>query len=175
MSHPGETVYWSALQHGDWTLYLAATERGLCSLTLPNVTYESMAHWIAKHIPGAQLVEDTERTAPYRQQLSEYLDGRRVSFDCPLDLRGTPFQVATWRALLTIPYGETRSYSEIAAAIELPKAVRAVGAANGANPVPIIVPCHRVIGKNGALTGYGGGLPIKERLLQLERSSPNAR
>jgi O-6-methylguanine DNA methyltransferase len=91
-----------------------------------------------------------------------------VRFSCPLDLHGTPFQLAVWRALQDIPYGETRSYGQIAQLVGRPNASRAVGAANGANPVAIIVPCHRVIGSNGALTGYGGGVPTKAWLLSLE-------
>jgi methylated-DNA-[protein]-cysteine S-methyltransferase len=102
-------------------------------------------------------------------QLREYFEGRRQEFTVPLDLAGTGFQLRVWRALLAIPYGETRTYREIATAIEAPTAVRAVGAANGANPLPIIVPCHRVIGSSGKLVGYGGGLPLKKRLLELER------
>jgi methylated-DNA-[protein]-cysteine S-methyltransferase len=102
-------------------------------------------------------------------QLQQYFSGRLREFHLPLDLRGTKFQMAVWRELEKIPYGETRSYAQIAAAIGKPKAVRAVGAANGANPIPIVVPCHRVIGSTGKLTGYGGGLPLKERLLELER------
>jgi O-6-methylguanine DNA methyltransferase len=101
-------------------------------------------------------------------ELRRYFAGERVQFSCALDLHGTPFQLAVWRELCRIPYGETRSYGEIACAIGKPNAARAVGAANGANPVAIIVPCHRVIGSNGALTGYGGGLPTKFWLLSLE-------
>jgi len=103
-----------------------------------------------------------------RKQLQAYFDGKLWRFDLPLDLDGTPFQVRVWRALLEIPYGKTWSYRELAAHIGTPKAVRAVGAANGANPVAIVVPCHRVIGANGKLTGYGGGLPVKQMLLELE-------
>ena len=102
------------------------------------------------------------------RQLAEYFDGDRTSFDLPLDLRGTPFQVAAWRALGAIPYGATRSYGEQAALIGRPKAVRAVGQANGRNPVPIVLPCHRVIGANGSLTGFGGGLDLKSDLLRHE-------
>jgi methylated-DNA-[protein]-cysteine S-methyltransferase len=108
------------------------------------------------------LLEGAER------QFREYFAGRRWGFDLRLDMRGTAFQLRVWRALLEIPYGETRSYSQIAAAIGAPRAVRAVGAANGANPIAIVVPCHRVIGSGGGLTGYGGGLPLKRRLLELE-------
>ena len=105
------------------------------------------------------------------QQLRSYFAGELREFDLPLDLRGTDFQLRVWRKLQEIPYGETRSYGDIARAIRSAKAVRAVGAANGANPISIVVPCHRVIGSNGKLTGYGGGLPLKKRLLEMERGS----
>jgi methylated-DNA-[protein]-cysteine S-methyltransferase len=101
-------------------------------------------------------------------QLREYFRGERRAFDLPLAPRGTPFQLATWRALTTIPFGETISYEELARRVGRPSASRAVGAANGANPLPIVVPCHRVIGKNGSLTGFGGGLNTKRALLELE-------
>jgi methylated-DNA-[protein]-cysteine S-methyltransferase len=101
-------------------------------------------------------------------QLDEYFAGRRRRFDLPLAMRGTEFQIAVWRALQTIPYGETWSYAELARRIGRPSAVRAVGAANGANPLPIVVPCHRVIGSSGSLVGFGGGLETKRRLLALE-------
>ncbi len=102
------------------------------------------------------------------RQLEEYFAGTRKQFDIPLALRGTPFQLEVWHALQQIPYGETRTYAGIAHAIGRPTATRAVGAANGANPIPIIVPCHRVIGSNGSLTGFGGGIDVKRRLLDLE-------
>ena len=105
------------------------------------------------------------------RQLRAYFAGELREFHLALDLRGTAFQKRVWRELTAIPYGETRSYSEIAAAIGAPRAVRAVGAANGANPAPIVVPCHRVIGAGGKLTGYGGGLPLKRRLLDLEKET----
>jgi methylated-DNA-[protein]-cysteine S-methyltransferase len=109
--------------------------------------------------------------APFRgvmAQLSEYFAGRRRRFDLPLAPRGTEFQRRVWRALTEIPYGKTISYGELARRIDKPSASRAVGLANGANPLPIIVPCHRVIGADGSLTGFGGGLPIKRKLLALE-------
>jgi O-6-methylguanine DNA methyltransferase len=102
------------------------------------------------------------------RQLRAYFAGQLRRFDLPLDIQGTEFQLRVWRELERIPYGETRSYLQIAAAIGAPRAVRAVGAANGANPIPIVVPCHRVIGASGKLVGYGGGLPLKKRLLALE-------
>ena len=104
-------------------------------------------------------------------QLKEYFDGRRRVFELPLAPEGTPFQLRVWNALIEIPYGETISYGELAARIGDRSASRAVGLANGSNPLPIVIPCHRVIGSNGKLTGYGGGLPIKQQLLTLERGS----
>jgi methylated-DNA-[protein]-cysteine S-methyltransferase len=102
-------------------------------------------------------------------QLAEYWAGARQSFDLPLDLRGTPFQLAVWRALLELRYGAATTYQAVAARIGRPSAVRAVGAANGANPISVIVPCHRLIGADGSLRGYGGGLDRKRALLELER------
>ena len=108
-----------------------------------------------------------------QQQLEEYFAGQRRTFTVKLDPSGTQFQNKVWNALRTIPFGETRSYGQIAGQIGSRKAVRAVGAANGRNPIPIIVPCHRVIGADGTLTGFAGGLAIKARLLALERAAPN--
>ena len=114
-------------------------------------------------------IEDDAMLRGVRDQLAEYFAGRRRSFDTSLALEGTAFQRRVWTALCDIPYGETISYGELARRIGQPAAVRAVGLANGSNPIAIIVPCHRVIGANGTLTGYGGGLPTKARLLDLER------
>ena len=113
-----------------------------------------------------------EDPTPFQQvieQLRAYFEGELHEFSVALDPEGTPFQTRVWRELERIPYGETISYGQLAERIGNPKASRAVGLANGSNPIPIIVPCHRVIGSNGKLTGYGGGLPIKEKLLALER------
>jgi O-6-methylguanine DNA methyltransferase len=119
---------------------------------------------------------DRRALAALSEELTAYLEGELRAFTTPLDMRGAPFQLAVWRALLGIGYGETRSYGQVAEAIGRPGAARAVGLANGSNPVPIVVPCHRVIGGDGRLTGYGGGLELKERLLRLEgvpvRTSP---
>lgn len=117
---------------------------------------------------GAELAEDTTRTAEVRRQLEDYFSGRRQDFDLRLAPRGTDFELAVWEELRRIPFGETRSYAEIARAIGRPGAYRAVGRANGANPIPIVVPCHRVIGSDGSLTGFGGGLEAKARLLEIE-------
>ena len=123
--------------------------------------------------PKPDWIYNEERLEDARTQLTEYFSGERKDFDLPLDLNGTEFQVSVLEALLEIPYGETTSYGAIAQQIGRPKAVRAVGAANGRNPIPIIVPCHRVIGSGGDLTGFGGGLDTKEALLRLEAENSN--
>jgi methylated-DNA-[protein]-cysteine S-methyltransferase len=117
---------------------------------------------------GFTFEESARAMTPYLSELEEYFAGERREFSFPLDLRGTDFQVACWRALLAIPYGETRSYADIARTVGKPNAFRAVGMANNRNPVAIVVPCHRVIASDGGLCGYGGGLDVKRKLLELE-------
>lgn len=121
-------------------------------------------------VPLGEMTEDSGHPVLVEtaRQLEEYFTGRRKTFSVPLDFNGTDFQKAVWNALLNIPFGETRSYGEIAVQLGNPKAVRAVGAANGKNPISIIAPCHRVIGSNGKLTGFAGGLAAKALLLKLE-------
>jgi methylated-DNA-[protein]-cysteine S-methyltransferase len=128
-----------------------------------------------RHGPGAEGtgVPGDPAEAPFAaaaRQLAEYFDGRLTVFDLPLDMAGTPFQQRVWAALLDIPYGATATYGQLAADLGNPSASRAVGLANGRNPVSIIVPCHRVVGSDGSLTGYGGGLERKRFLLDLERA-----
>ncbi|MEG0171487.1 MAG: methylated-DNA--[protein]-cysteine S-methyltransferase [Acinetobacter tjernbergiae] len=125
-----------------------------------------------KRVRLAELIEDRQHPMLLRvkKQLEEYFAGQRQQFDLPLDFQGTDFQQQVWQALLTIPYGEKRSYKDIAVQIGNEKAVRAVGAANGRNPISIIAPCHRVIGSSGALVGFAGGLDKKQILLSLEQS-----
>lgn len=118
--------------------------------------------------PEPEWIRDDDALREAADQLRDYFAGKRKAFDLPLAPRGTEFQQSVWRALLDIPYGETTTYSTIAERIGRPAAVRAVGAANGANPIPIVIPCHRVIGASGSLTGFGGGLDVKRQLLALE-------
>jgi methylated-DNA-[protein]-cysteine S-methyltransferase len=124
--------------------------------------------FFGRKAPAAFNKTETPLIKKTAAQIDEYLSGKRKQFTIPIALQGTEFQTAVWRELQKIPYGETRSYKDIAAAIGRPKAVRAVGMANNRNPIVIIVPCHRVIGHDGSLTGYGGGLPLKRRLLEKE-------
>ncbi|MEH7107713.1 methylated-DNA--[protein]-cysteine S-methyltransferase [Bacillus sp. JJ1764] len=169
LENRNSAIYWTLLIYDHWKLYMAATEKGLCFISPQDRTFEELAAWAEKQFPEQPLVQEDEKMQPYVAELIEYLKGERTSFTMPLEFRGTPFQVAVWKALCEIPFGETRSYSDIAERIQKPAAVRAVGAAIGANPVLITVPCHRVIGKNGKLTGFRGGLDMKKQLLELEQ------
>lgn len=144
------------------------TDIGLSRLTFPDEPFEHCRQWVRRWAPDTEHNLDPTALTDLEHELNGYLEGDLTAFHVPLDMRGTPFQLQVWRALLEIPYGETRSYAWVAERIGRPSAVRAVGLANGANPVPIVVPCHRVIGSNGTLTGYGGGLHLKGRLLELE-------
>lgn len=163
------SIFWLMFNYNEWKFYIAATEKGLCYVGSQNQSIDELSTWANKYFPGCTLVEDRDRVRPYEEELKEYLAGRRENFTIPIDYHGTDFQVSVWNALCEIPYGETRSYSDIADRISKQSAVRAVGAAIGANPVLITVPCHRVVGKNGSLTGYRGGLEMKTRLLELEQ------
>jgi methylated-DNA-[protein]-cysteine S-methyltransferase len=168
------TIYWTLMTFEGWNIYIAATLKGLCFVGSLNKPFEELADWVEKRIPGCPLVQDDEKLEPYKAEIIEYLQGKRQTFTTPTDYQGTSFQLAVWNALCEIPYGQTCSYSEIAQSIQKPAAVRAVGTAIGANPILITVPCHRVIGKNGKLTGYRGGLDMKTRLLKLEQEAPVA-
>ncbi len=141
-------------------LLLAGNDGALC--------YVSFAGKKGAVRPHRDWAENAKPFAEVIRQLRAYFRGELEEFDVPLNMIGTPFQLRVWESLREIPYGETRSYGEVARRIGKPDAVRAVGTANGSNPIPIIVPCHRVIGSDGSLTGYGGGLSIKEKLLALE-------
>lgn len=143
-------------------LTLVATERGLAAVLWEDDSPTRVRVKAEKADKNHPVLREAE------QQLRDYFAGKRTSFSIPLDFLGTAFQKKVWAALLKIPFGETRSYGQIARQIGHPKAVRAVGAANGRNPISIIAPCHRVIGANGKLTGFAGGLEVKALLLRLE-------
>jgi len=164
-------VYWTLLSTEDWRMHVAATDEGLCFVGSRNQPLEELTLWVNARFSDSILIRDDDKLRPYAAELAEYLQGTRERFTVPTLLRGTPFQEAVWRALCDIPYGQTKSYSDIAQHIRKPAAVRAVGSAIGANPILITVPCHRVIGKNGSLTGYRGGMEMKSKLLQLEQKS----
>lgn len=147
-------------------LLLAASDRGLCV-----VEFSSGKQTCAKFLAGAEESPEHPVLCKAEKQLAEYFAGKRTSFDVPLDMQGTVFQIKAWRELQKIPYGQTISYGQQAKGMGDANKARAVGMANGRNPISIIVPCHRVIGANGTLTGFGGGLNIKQTLLELERKT----
>jgi O-6-methylguanine DNA methyltransferase len=150
---------------------LASSDRGLVYVALPRQSGRGFEGWIRRHAPDAHC---DEAWAPNRgavTQICEFLEGKRRAFDLELDLRATPFQQEVYDALLAIPYGETRSYADVARQVGRPRAVRAVGSANGSNPLPLVVPCHRVVQSGGKLGGYGGGLRLKKRLLAMEQAA----
>lgn len=152
-------LYTCKYQFENISLYLVATETHLINIQFTQ--------------PQKALLQTTELLSMATIQLDEYFQGKRTTFSLPFKLTGTPFQLAVWKELQNIPYGQTTSYKEIAQKINKPKACRAVGMANNKNPLPIIIPCHRVIGSNGKLIGYAGGLKLKNYLLELEKSHTN--
>ncbi len=149
-------------------VFVASTSKGLCMVDFLT-SEKSFLKELKRLFPG-DIIEDDRKNRKILFQLKNYLKGRLKRFDCPLDLRGTFFQKKVWSALAKIPYGKTRSYQEIARSIGHPKAFRAVGNANGSNPIPIILPCHRVIETNGGLGGFGHGIRVKQQLLDFERA-----
>lgn len=160
----GETVHRSTLDSPLGPIDLVSTSRGLAGIGLgEGLSWHE--RWIGRTFPQAQILSGTGVHVEIARQLVEYFDGRRRVFDLPLDVRGSSFQKAVWARVASIPYGKTASYSEIAHLVGRPLASRAVGAANGQNPIPLVIPCHRVVGAKGSLTGYGGGLPKKRWLL----------
>jgi O-6-methylguanine DNA methyltransferase len=169
-------IRWDSFRIGEITVGAAASSRGLAHLSL-NMEEETFLAALARAHPGEECRRDPTDAflEAARAEMEEYFDRRRTLFDIALDLRGTAFEKRVWEALREIPYGRTCSYGELAASLGTPGAVRAVGAANGRNPVAVIVPCHRVIGADGSLRGYGGGLALKEKLLRLEGARPEAR
>jgi methylated-DNA-[protein]-cysteine S-methyltransferase len=159
---PGTRYVWKKIDSPVGRLTLVGTDAGLAAILWEHDRAERLGLARDAEAPKQPILREAER------QLREYFAGQRQTFTVPVDVAGTPFQRRVWQALRTIPFGETRSYAEIATQIGHPRAVRAVGAANGRNPLPIVAPCHRVIGSNGTLTGFAGGLENKARLLALE-------
>jgi len=161
-----EKLYGSTVSWEGWTFRVLSSTQGLRWISLAAAPSEQLAERL-----HARILPDDRANDEALRELHAYLRGERRAFSVPLDLRGTSFQHRVWESLQEIPYGCTTTYGAIAAGIERPRATRAVGQALRSNPVPIVIPCHRVIGKNGHLVGFGGGLPLKERLLALESGS----
>jgi len=159
-------VYRRALDTPIGRLVLYGTEQALLAIALPAQELQGLERRLLR--AGEAIFENQCSLKEPARQLTEYFEGRRKAFDLEVELRGTAFQRSVWQAVAAVSYGRTRSYAGIADDIGRPSAIRATGAANGANPLPIVIPCHRIIGSNGSLTGYGGGLDLKQQLLTLE-------
>lgn len=163
-------LYWTQMTHNDKTYYLLFSDKGLCYIGSPNASFDQVTDWSKKKLPTASYTKNNSLAESYVKEIQRFLNGRQQRFECPVDLIGTAFQLAVWDALSKIPYGETRTYTAIAQATGRPKAVRAVATAIGANPLLMIVPCHRVIAKSGSLAGFRAGIEMKKELLSLEKS-----
>lgn len=163
-------VYVSFIEYNNWNIFLAATEKGLCYLSTQVHTMNEAQKHLKKYMQNFIIQESDSKTIIYKKQLIDYFEGKRRQFDIPLDLYGTPFQQLVWRSLLEIPYGETTTYQDIGNKIGKPTAARAIGNAIGKNPLLIVVPCHRVIRKNGELGGFREGINLKKYLLEIEKS-----
>ncbi|AXI00083.1 methylated-DNA--[protein]-cysteine S-methyltransferase [Sporosarcina sp. PTS2304] len=165
-------VYWTTFQFREWQVTLAATEGGLCYVGLAEDSEQRLNEWCNKQLGEIPREKNASKLAVYANEVAKYLAGVQTDFsNLSIVEQGTPFQTEVWRALSEIPYGETVSYSVIANRLGKPSAVRAVASAIGKNPLLLVVPCHRVVGKDGSVSGYRDGVDRKARLLRLENSS----
>ncbi len=149
-------------------IYVASTDRGVCKISLPKQTRRDFFRWLREHFADHEVGDSKSRNKEVIDQLNRYFNGKLAKFTCATDLMGTPFQVRVWKELAKIPYGTTINYKQLAKRLGTRKSFQAVGRANAANPLPIIVPCHRVIGADGSLVGYSCGIKTKEFILKLE-------
>lgn len=166
---PRSVLWISSVETPIGTLRAVSSDRALVFLGLPCASGAGLHGFLSHHFPGAERAEARNRHAKLETELDDYFSGKRRTFSVPVALYGTEFQTRVWQALRAIPYGATCSYGELAARLECPRAARAVGAANGANPLPLIIPCHRVVAAGGRIGGYAGGVDLKKRLLAMER------
>ena len=157
------------------TLTLFESDQGLCLIQFGSFedTEVLTRKWLKRYMPEADLVHSASKLSRVITQLQQYFAGERTEFELDLEMRGTPFQVKVWNALRDVAYGKTETYKGIAEQIGQKTAVRAVGGANNRNPLPLIVPCHRIVGSDGSMTGYAGGISVKETLLRLEERGMN--
>ncbi len=167
-----ERLHTTVVESPIGALRLVSSEQGLVYLELANASGRGFEGWRQRHAPESEVEEGYALNRSASVQLLDYLEGKRTAFEFDLDLRATVFQRRVYECLREIPYGETLSYAAVARRISQPRALRAVGAANGANPIPLVIPCHRVVASHHKLGGYGGGLPLKRRLLAMESAHP---
>lgn len=170
----GTTIFTARFESPIGELLVASSDEGLCFVGLPRASGRGLSGWQKRHAPEARLAAGYEPNREAIKQLTDFLEGKREEFELSLDLRGTPFQLEVYDVVRQIGYGESLAYADVAERIGRPAAVRAVGAANGANPIPLVIPCHRVVAKSGQLQGYAGGLDMKARLLAMESAAHTA-
>ena len=163
-------VYCTSFESKVGLIYVGSTEKGVCKVSLPRQTKRDFFRWLRENFDDSQVADNKSRNRDVIEQLARYFNGKLAKFTCTVDLIGTPFQMRVWRELTKIPYGTTISYKQLAKRLGTSRGFQAIGRANASNPVPIIVPCHRVIGTDGSLVGYASGLKTKEFLLRLEGS-----
>ncbi len=161
-------VYCTSFDSKIGPIYVASTDNGICKVSIPKESKKDFFHWLADHFDDDEVVENKSHNKDIIDQLARYFNGKLAKFSVPLDQIGSPFQQRVWKELVKIPYGSTITYKQLARRVGVPRGFRAVGRANGSNPLPIIIPCHRVISHDGSLGGYSSGIKTKEFLLRLE-------
>ncbi|MBI1805710.1 MAG: methylated-DNA--[protein]-cysteine S-methyltransferase [Ignavibacteria bacterium] len=161
-------VYCTSFDSRIGRIYVASTARGVCKISVPRESRKDFFDWLKDHFDQETVSDNRAKNKEVIDQLTRYFNGKLAKFTCPIDLMGTPFQVRVWKELAKIPYGSTITYKQLAKRVMTPRASQAVGRANGVNPLPIIIPCHRVLGSDGSLVGYSCGIKTKEFLLRLE-------
>jgi len=161
-------VYCTSFESKIGLIYVASTDAGVCKVALPRQSKRDFLRWLRENFDDNEVVDNRSKNRELIDQLTRYFNGRLAKFTLPVDLRGTPFQLRVWKELGKISYGTTISYKQLAKRLGTSRGFQAVGRANASNPVPVIVPCHRVLGANGSLVGYASGIKTKEFLLRLE-------
>jgi len=161
-------IYGTSFDSRIGRIYVASTDKGVCKVSVPKESRKDFVRWIQQHFDLDAVVDNRSRNKEFIDQLTRYFNGKLVKFCFPIDLIGTPFQLRVWRELTKIAYGTTVSYKHLAKRVSAPSAYQAVGRAIAANPLPIIIPCHRIVGSDGSLVGYSCGIKTKEFLLRLE-------
>jgi methylated-DNA-[protein]-cysteine S-methyltransferase len=163
-------VYCTSFDSKIGLIYIASTDKGVCKISVPRQTKKDFFRWLRENFDDSEVVDNKSRNKEVMDQLNRYFNGRLAKFTCAMDMRGTPFQLRVWKELVKISYGTTISYKQLAKRLGTSRGFQAIGRANAANPLPIIVPCHRVLGTDGTLIGYASGVKTKEFLLKLEGS-----
>jgi methylated-DNA-[protein]-cysteine S-methyltransferase len=161
-------VYCTSFESKIGRIYVASTDRGVCKISVPREARKDFFDWLKKQFDVDSIIDNRSKNKEVIDQLNRYFNGKLAKFTVPVDLIGTPFQLRVWKELARIPYGVTSTYKHVSRKVSAPKGFQAVGRATGQNPLPIIIPCHRVLGANGAMVGYSCGVKTKELLLRLE-------